>query len=381
MESSVLHSLPIGLVAAGLVLLGISFLLNQRATDYRGRMKKMLQLANQPLEPLEIPAAAWPLLAGSGWRHLRWEGSWFGQPVAGELGYSGKPRLMETLTSQPGKPPEPLCIEVCAGDEVRLQLTFLHIAPDGETRMFAEHLARVFILLLESRLRERTEALSAALAERAQLSLYLQHDMRNLAQWVNWISADFAACTTPEALLAAARRLRDNAPLAQERAERLFAALGQRPASDPARLIDLRQAVTQAAQMTGLSPEINGEAQAWVAGSLLARALDNLFSNLAKVWRTTMATNPQLTLTMTTPTAEGVTMAELRFHCPWPLNLAPLPAEKIFEPFSSGRPGGLGLGLYQARRSLRTARGDLLALPGTQGIDFLLRLPASADTA
>ena len=242
--------------------------------------------------------------------------------------------------------------------------------------MFAEHLARVFILLLESRLRARTEALSAALAERAHLSLYLQHDMRNLAQWVNWVSADFAACTTPEALLAAARRLRDNAPLARERAERLFDALGQRPASDPPGPIDLRQAVAQAAQMTGLSPEIEGEANAWVARSLLARALDNLFSNLAAVWRDAIAVNPRLRLR--TEADAGRSFAELRFHCPWPAGLVPLPQEKLFEPFASGRPGGLGLGLYQARKSLREALGDLQATPTPTGIDFLLRLPAQA---
>lgn len=365
MAFTVLYSLPIMLVAAGLVLLATSFFLNRRARGYRRRMKNLLQLAGRDIEPLEIPAAAWPQLADSGWQHLHWQGSWFGQPVAGELG---------ELPAIPNPRSEPLTVAIRGGEDARLTLTLTHGAPGGEKRMFAEHLARVFILLLESRLRARTEALSAALAERAHLSLYLQHDMRNLAQWVNWVSADFAACTTPEALLAAARRLRDNAPLARERAERLFDALGQRRTSDPAGPIELRQAVAQAAQMAGIEPEIEGEARAWVARSLLARALDNLFSNLAAVWREAMAVTPHLRLCTVTGAA-GRDFCELRFLCPWPAGLAPLPPEKLFEPFASGRPGGLGLGLYQARRSLREADGDLLATPGPAGIDFVLRLP------
>lgn len=366
MAFTVLYSLPIVLVAAGLVLLATSFYLNRRARGYRRRMKNLLKLAGQDIEPLEIPAAAWPQLADSGWQHLRWQGSWFGQPVAGELG-----QLPET----PNPRSVPLTVHIRGGEDAQLQLTLTHTAPGGETRMFAEHLARVFILLLESRLRARTEALSAALAERAHLSLYLQHDMRNLAQWVNWVSADFAACTTPESLLAAAKRLRDNAPLARERAERLFDALGQRRTSEPPGPIELRQAVAQAAQMTGIEPDIEGEARAWVAKTLLARALDNLFSNLAAVWRDAIAVNPRLQLR--TIQADGRDLCELGFHCPWPAGLAPLPPEKLFEPFASGRPGGLGLGLYQARRSLREAHGDLLATPTPKGIDFRLQLPAA----
>ncbi len=371
MAFTVLYSLPIVLVVAGLVLLATSVHLNRRARGYCRRMKNLLKLAGRDIEPLEIPAAAWPQLADSGWQHLRWQGSWFGQPVAGELG---------ELPATPNPRSAPLSVAIRGGEDAQLTLTLTHAAPGGETRMFAEHLARVFILLLESRLRARTEALSAALAERAHLSLYLQHDMRNLAQWVNWVSADFAACTTPEALLAAARRLRDNAPLARERAERLFDALGQRPASEAPGPIDLRQAVVQAAQMSGIQPEIDGQARAWVVKSLLARALDNLFSNLAAAWRDAIAVNPCLQL-RTTQVADGRDMSELTFHCPWPagLGLVPLPQEKLFEPFASGRPGGLGLGLYQARKSLREAHGDLLATPTPSGIDFLLRLPASAQ--
>ena len=243
--------------------------------------------------------------------------------------------------------------------------------------MFADLLARIFVLLLETRLRARTEALSAAMAERAHLSLYLQHDMRNLAQWVDWVGADFAACTTPEALLAAAGRLRENAPLAQERAKRLFNALGQRTTGDRPEYLDLRPVILQAARMCGLEPLLEGEAGAWVARDLLTRALDNLFGNLARVWRENLATPPVLTLQSTATADPGRPMCALAFHCPWPAGLPPLPAERIFEPFSSGRPGGLGLGLYQARKSLREAQGDLLAQPTADGIDFTLHLPMS----
>ena len=54
-----------------------------------------------------------------------------------------------------------------------------------------------------------------------------------------------------------------------------------------------------------------------------------------------------------------------------------LPPEKLFEPFASGRPGGLGLGLYQARKSLREAGGDLRATAEPGQLRFALSMPAA----
>ncbi len=354
------------LVAIGVTLLAASYRIGRVARAYSGRMENLLHLASQPIDPLELPAAAWPDLAGGGWQRLEWDGSWFGQPVAGTLGLAA-PTKKATAAHVLG-------FDLASGDEVRLRLALVHADAWGEHRLFADHLARVFVLLLETRMHARTEALSAALAERARLSLYLQHDMRNQAQWVLWVSDDFAACETQDALLAAGRRLRDNAPLARERAERLIGALGKYPAVEQAARVDLRHATLHAARLAGVEPTLAGDATAWVAASLLARALDNLFTNLAGAWRETPGASPALQL-RTVQDARMV-MAELDFFCPWPPGIVPLAPEKVFEPFASGRPQGLGLGLYQARKSLREAGGDLQARPAAGGLSFLLRLPA-----
>jgi len=368
MASAVLDSLPLVLVAAGLALLGASLRIARLARGYRLRMEKLLQLASRPIDPLELPAVAWPELASGGWSHLGWEGNWFGQPVAGTLGTPAKVR--KTSIS-------PRHFELKSGGDVHLRLSLTHSARWGESRLFAEPLARVFVLLLETRLHARTEALSAALAERARLSLYLQHDMRNQAQWVLWVCADLLACAGPDALLTMAHRLRDNAPLASERAERLMAALGKSPTLEAATPIDLHEAIGQAARLAGIEPTIVGTAQAWVAKGLLARALDNLFSNLAAAWRN----NPSLPPTLELRTLPVEHMAELDFFCPWPPEAPHLANEKLFEPFASGRPSGLGLGLYQARKSLREAGGDLQAKTTAEGLKFLLRLPLEPNQA
>ncbi len=366
MVFAVLTSLSIIFVVTGVILLAVSLRLSHRARQYRGALQDLLQLGSQDVEPLDIPAAAWPALASGGWRSLSWSGDWFGHPVEGRLGEAEG-------TPQPKKALE---LDIGGSSDVRFRLRLVHAASRGEERLFAEQLARVCVLVLESRLRSRTEALSVALAGRARLSLYLQHDTRNLAQWVNWVSADFAASTTPETLAAAAKRLQDNAPLARERAQRLIAALGKQQAVDAPRRIDLYQAVTQAARLAGFEPNVSGKADVWVADSLLARALDNLFSNLAPGWRNALSRQPVLMIRAVAGNADTQPSVEMEFVSPWPEQGVRLPSEKLFEPFASGRPGGLGLGLYQARKSLREAGGDLQATVDAEGLTFLLRLPA-----
>ncbi len=358
------------LVAIGLLLLMVGLRSSRQARSYRLAMQSLLALGTQDMDPLDIPHAAWPALQAVGWYSLGWEGDWFGAPVQGRLG--------QVLTPRFQKKHKALTFNIESGGDVLLHLHLHHVAPRGENRLYAEQLARVFVLLMEGRLRSRTEALSVALAGRARLSLYLQHDTRNLAQWVSWVSADFAASTTPEALMVAAKRLQENAPLARERAQRLTQALGRQQQMDVPRRIDLLQAVTQAARLAGIEPRISGKADVFVPDSLLSRALDNLFSNLATGWREALSRQPTLQIEPVRATAEHGELVKLEFVSPWPDPSVRIPQQKLFEPFASGRPGGLGLGLYQARKSLREAGGDLQAQPTPDGLSFLLTLPAPA---
>jgi signal transduction histidine kinase len=364
MEFDVRTNLPLVFLAAGFTLWLTSLALARRARRYQASMQALLELASGDHEPLELPAAAWHALHAAGWNGLQWWGDWYGQAVQGSLG-----RLVAT----PGAPAGQQNYELRSGEEVRLVITLQHSAPRGEQRLFANQLAQVFLLLLETRLRERTGALSAALAERARLSLYLQHDMRNLAQWVMWVSADFANAQTPPELLVAAERLRDNAPMAQTRALRLMTALGKTTQPTQASPISLGEALQQAASLAGIELDMQGEAVATIAPDLLARALDNLLTNLAADWRAGLTQRPYATLQVDSG------MAEVVLSCPLPPDGMALLPERLFEPFASGRPGGLGLGLYQARKSLREAGGELHAAVNQEQLQFVLSIPAAAE--
>jgi hypothetical protein len=374
MAFSVLNSLSFVFLVAGFTLLVTGLALARRAKRYRRGMQTLLKLGAKQLPPLDIPAAAWPVLAAAGWQHLSLSGDWFGYAVQTECGAGGA----QALGVPTPEAANVMVFHIDSGDDVALTLRLTHRVNRGEGRLLADPLAEVLVLLMDSSLRTRTEAISVALAQRGHLSLYLQHDMRNLAQWVGWVCADFEACLDAPALHAAARRLQENAPIARERAQRLIAALGKTPVNDLPAAVDMRIAITTAAQLAGMEVNLSGQATAWLTADVLARVLDNLFSNLAPHWREAPLIKPTVQLRQVAASGTALEVAEIDFFSPWPTSDVPMAPEKLFEPFASGRPGGLGLGLYQARKSLREAGGELRATAVDGGVNFLLRMPAGA---
>lgn len=349
-------SLSLIFFVAGIALLAAVAYLARLVMRHRRSLCELLMLAQSGLDPLHLPAAAWPALTDGGIRGLSYSGFWFGQPVQGNFGAAqGNHR--------------PFTFGIIADEDIRLDFRLSARAKHGEARLFAENLAKVFRLLMETTVHSKMEALSAALTEQARLTLYLQHDLRNLAQWVEWLAADFREAKDATALLAVAQRLKNSAPHAAARARHILDATRKTRTLPKPQAITLGYAIRQAAEHAGLQITIKNNALVWLRRDLLDRTLDNLFSNVAPLLR---SHNDMTTLVTITHADARVIATIIMPRLP---EVAQLPPEHLFEPFASGRPGGLGLGLYQAHKSLLEAGGELAAELREHDICFSLRLP------
>lgn len=351
-------------LVAGLSLMGAAWNLARLSRQYRRTLASLLQAIQPHLDPLQLPAAAWPALLQGGIARLTCSGKWFGQPVNLTFGlpHTDKPAARFFL------------IEV--EDDIRLEF-YLHTqSAHGETRLFAEHLGDIFKLQMEAAVQVKVAALAAAMAEQSRLTLYLQHDLRNLAQWVTWIADDFPPDQNGTQLLDAAKRIAKSVPHAAARAERILAATRKNPPGQPRSVaIELAQVIRQAAELAGIAVDITGDSGACLRLELLERALDNLFANVAPLLRAQPEISLPVFITREPRCARALIVMPRLSGTPL------MHPEKLFEPFSSGRVGGLGLGLYQARKSLRETGGDLSAEPRAQGIEYTLTLPIARDYA
>lgn len=351
-----------------LVLLGLMLLLAAWAVWHRGkRIRRCIaELLALPadMHPLRWPEKAHPILARAGVAGIDWRGVWFGDAVSGHWG-------PPTADHWP-------CQVLNAGPDCRIELRWSDVARTDETRALALALVDVFAQTWLSRMRERTQAVAVALAQRAHVQLYWQHDMRNLAQWVGLLAEEFSSAT-PDQLPRLAQRLQRQAPLLHARAQKLLAATEVSTATEgkDAARVDARHVLENAAELAGLAIEVTpGEGEGgggpWPLDAdkveALERALDNIFSNIARDSGARHGSDP---LACRCQASEGTLQIVLHtpaLSTPWP--------RRAFEPLKSTT--GSGMGLYQARRSLRDVNGDLQASEGPQGVIFSISLPTSS---
>ncbi len=372
-----LYSVAVALVAAGLSVGTTLLWLRYLSRLHRQRMDQLLALRDQLHEdPLGTLLRHQHTLAQVGLRSIDWQGSWYGTRVAASLGVAIKP------AQAPGTGPRVLS-QHFQYDDISLALRVGLKGLRGERRLFAMQAAEVLFAMLQGALAARQLALVAAINQRARVGVFLQHDMRNLAQWVQLVAEDFGAADNDDILMLRARRLRNNAALAADRAKRMAQAL-LNPAWQPSALapfttLDLRAQILQAGQMHQVAIELEGTAELQWDGAALATVLDNLLGNVSSLSRERLLTARCRVVIHEAEGEVGVVSGEagrhIRVHFETPHLPLEIPLEKLFEPWSNSRAVNKGLGMYQARKQAEQAGGQLYAEHLGSGIRVVLCVP------
>ncbi|WP_425197175.1 hypothetical protein [Polaromonas sp.] len=322
-------------------------------------------------------------LANLGLRSLDWRGNWYGSPVFTRLGAKIPINLHEggPLLSFDGKRiNDRVLYQRFQYDDISLEFRIGLKGLRGERHLFAVQAAEVLFAMIQGALAARQLALVAAASQRARVGVFLQHDMRNLAQWVQLVADDFGSAQNDGELLARAKRLRKNAALATSRAERMSQALlnpvWQASASAPLEAheaagldpLDLAEHIRQAAELHQIEVQLVGAAQVDWDSHALAAVLDNVLGNVSSLSRERML--PASCRILVTQDAQSTVVC---FETPQiPLEI---PLEKLFEPWSSSGSVNKGLGMYQARKQAQAAGGNLFAEALGTGIRVVLSIP------
>ena len=370
------------LVVAGTSIGLVLLYLRRQSRLHRLRMGLLLALRHELHDdPLATLTRHQTTLASAGLRQLDCLGNWYGTPVAIRLG-----RNMPPHAGPSGHNGQQIS-QRFDYDDIDLMLRIGLTGLRGERRLFALQAAQVLFAMLQGALSARQLALVAATSQRAKVGVFLQHDMRNLAQWVQLVAEDFEAADTDDKLMTRARRLRSNAPQAARRAQRMSQAMlnptwqpsstttlqgastfGALPDDTQHDTLDLPAYINEAAQMHQVSIALTGAASAtWDAGALIT-VLDNVLGNISSLSRDSLLPARCAVVIESWPDK-----TRIRFETPHlPLNI---PLEKLFEPWASSRNTNKGLGLYQARKQVLAAGGQLTAKRLESGISVTLSMP------
>lgn len=298
--------------------------------------------------------AAWPLLSQAGLRGISWRLDWFGVPIAEHAGQTDGRGLSRE-------------IEVA---EMKLAITIYQHDYRGEQRYFNETLIETFLLLLRTDMLIKSGTTDATIAQLAKLNLFLQHDMKNIAQFIQ-LMADQLAAVPAGKEQQVLDHLRTATPLIRHRADRIVRTLtvGQHMA-EPLHTIQLENVLSQLCRLYHLEFSINGSAEVSAPENTLDSALDNILKNYSDMQLRDNRIKPFVSITITND-AQSVLITLFATNTPPAQQV-----ERLFEPFWSSDPAGLGIGLYQAKQMLSMCQGSLQVRQIESGqLEFHIRLP------
>ncbi len=338
--------------------IGIVLLVLWHQARYVGRINLALIRLNEQ-QRYDTPAflrEAWALLSQAGMRGMEWKLDWFGVQVEGKSGKAEGKRVEREIHVS----------------EMKLGITLYLSSKRGEQRYFKETLIETFLLLLRTDMLIKAGANDATFAQMSKLNLFLQHDMKNIAQYIQ-LMADQLAAVPPGKEQQVLDHLCATAPMIRHRADRIVRTLTARHAAqEPRRTVQLHHELAQLCRLYHLDFTISGAAEVRAPESALESALDNILKNYSDMHLRDRTVKPRVAIAI----VDGVDAVEISITAS---NTPPAThVERLFEPFWSSDPAGLGIGLYQAKQMLELCGGTLNAQKTASGqLRFQIEIPGN----
>lgn len=344
--------IPLLLVSAGSIMLFVLWRINRRGQQALQLIDQIYELNVQHHQDLltflkGLPDALTHLEDFAG---LKYQLDWYGQTVHESVGLQSRFSCKIPLTS----------------DDVQLSLIlYWSRKPVGERLLFQEVLLRTVTSIMQMNMLIKQQTQSQAQQQAAQAMLFLRHDIKNLAQFIQ-LQNDMLARVEQSPTEKVLARVTRSSKLAQQQADEILLRLQTDSVSQLARShIDLAAVCQQKADASGLRLDLQGEGTVALPPSVLDRVLENLYANAKQHAAVTVM---QVRLQPRGDFIDAVFTQQ-----------TPIESElliRLFEPLFSGTgEPGRGIGMYQCRSLLRQYGGEIRAASCDNSAFFTLRLP------
>lgn len=341
-----------------LILIGISIILATswllRQARARARITNELVELNKELA-FDLPdflRQCWGPLQKAGFKGISWNLNWFGSSLSRSDGQEGEVFIHRRL-------------EV---DDITLEVNLYDGKRRFEQRYFSSVLSESLFLLLYTDMWVKLGTVQGAFAQTAKLSVFLQHDMKNIVQLISLVAEQLetTAEANEERIL---NSLRIAMPTLRERSERFLNTLSSEASNVAIKPISLGKAFQKTADIHDLELKIIGQGEALINEQSLNSICDNIFGNYADQGRRNPGSQPCLEINIEADNEQlEVSIRDINGSpCQWP--------ERLFEPFWSEKGHGLGIGLYHARQLITGSGGTIKAItPADAAMTFVLSL-------
>jgi signal transduction histidine kinase len=242
----------------------------------------------------------------------------------------------------------------------------------GEWRYIYQIVIEVLVMLVEMDILIRTEVINETFYKFSKLQSFILHDVKNLAQFIRSLSYNVAHLESRERSDRFLEYLKESLPAASRRADKLIGLLEMKAEADggdasPAQ-VDLRALLEDLARYYKLNFTIRGE------GSWLGERhrLISVFDTLLKNIQDKSLQDPDVRCHLDISEL-GENLRVVVADTGKPI----ADPERVFQPFYTTKPGGLGIGLYHVKHLVDSMKGQIACKNSVQGVEFEFLIPKS----
>jgi signal transduction histidine kinase len=242
----------------------------------------------------------------------------------------------------------------------------------GEWRYIYQIVIEILVMLVEMDILIRTEVINETFYKFSKLQSFILHDAKNLAQFIRSLSYNVSHLETRERSDRFLEYLQESLPAASRRADKVIGLLEMKAEADTGDAspvqVDLRALLEDLARYYKLNFTIQGE------GSWLGERhrLVSVFDTLLKNIQDKALLDPEIRCHLDIVERSEdfrVVIADTGKPVADP--------ERVFQPFYSTKPDGLGIGLYHVKHLVDAMEGHIVCSNSPQGVEFELLIPKS----
>lgn len=326
----------LGFLLVGLTIFAVVLYLRFQSNRLKNYILTLYQI-NQKVDQdvLDFIDQSWAVLALSGFSGLKGEINWFGEEKSVLYG--------DTSTS------EGYSISFDSGDiQVDLQLysSKLH----GEQLLLANIVYQTFQSLIYQGMSAKNTQVLLSQKRLEKYQLFVQHDIKNLAQFVELLYGQVKKVKTDEDKLLLVDRLKLMLPAFSEKAKKTVFQMTQSDLQfNDVQRLDYRLELKKIAQGLGLQFQIEGDYSMELSKSLFEQVMKSVMENFRDHY--TEDKRVFIYISVEGEVVSWVTVSEDE--------QVAVDFARLFEPFWTTSESGMGLGLFIARELLKKVSGRI----------------------
>ncbi|MEE9165622.1 MAG: HAMP domain-containing sensor histidine kinase [Nitrospinota bacterium] len=247
---------------------------------------------------------------------------------------------------------------------------YIEIVPrtfKGEIKYIYALILETLFLLIKTDLLIKIKTLNDTFANIAKLQTFIQHDIKNIAQFVQTLSFNLQNIMDHKDEQRLVSYLKESSSGLLLRANKIISTLeiNSEKEDEPEKKIDIKKSIESLIKSYNLSCSIKGNASVYGPESRIFLIFDNIFKNIYdKSLQESLECDIEIC-----KNDNGVTTSifdtgsEIK------------DIEKIFEPFYTSKSSGLGVGLYQVKNIVTRMGGKINVENTGHGVRFDITIP------